>query len=100
MVIGMKNFINKIWDFIVSIPKDKLLHIVVLGSITAAAILVFKSMGFEKMSCAYGWLVGFAVGVGKEIYDEVKTKSSEADDWLADFLSISCVTIYSLLLML
>lgn len=91
---------KKIWDFIVNIAKDKLLHIVVLGVITATAILVFKFCGCGKLSCAYGWGVGFVFGIGKELYDEIKKKSSEAEDWLADVVSVTVVTLYSLFLML
>lgn len=91
---------KKIWDFVVNIPQDKLLHIVVLGIITSLAILSFKLCGCGTSSCAFGWLVGFALGVGKEIYDEAKKKSSEAIDWLADVSATTFVALYSLFLML
>lgn len=91
---------KKIWNFIINIPQDKLLHIVILGFITALTILAFKICGYGKPSCAFGWLVGFVFGIGKEIYDELKTRSSEAGDWLADVIVITFVVLYSLFLML
>ena len=96
----MKKFINSIWDFVVNIPQDKLLHVVVLGTITRLAILLFKVCGYELMSVAYGWMVGFFIGVGKEIYDEAKKTGSEASDWAYDFVTITFVSLYSLFLML
>lgn len=96
----MKEFFYKIWNFVVSIPQDKLLHFAVSAVITAIAILLFKLCGFGKESCAYGWLVGFAFGMGREIYDEITKKDSESGDWLYDAVAFTGVALYSLFLML
>ena len=91
---------NKIWNWIVSIPKDKLLHDSITTKIVAIAVLLFKFMGCENVdACAYGWGIGFAAGIIKEIYDELKKKSSDSLDWAADAISFTLMSIYSYLLL-
>ena len=91
---------KKIYDFIVSIPKDKLLHMLVEMLITMVTILVFKICGLGMDACAYGWAVGFAFGISKELYDEKKKGISESTDWLYDIVACTVVALYSLILMM
>ena len=90
---------KKIWDFVVHVAKDKLLHIVMVAVVTSVAILVCKLLGCGKEACAYGWLAGFVVGFAKELYDENKSGTSESGDWLADLIGATSVAVYSLLIM-
>ena len=91
---------KKLYSWFIIRQKDKLLHIVAISIVTMLSISLFKLAGCGLLSCAYGWAVAFAVGMGKEIYDEVKKKSSESSDWLADLVSATVVSLYSLIVML
>lgn len=91
---------KKIYDWVVNIPKDKLLHILVIVVITMVSTLIFKWCGCGKLSPFYGFGVGFVFGIGKEIYDEAKGRESEAMDWAADFVTLIFVTAYSWLMMI
>lgn len=92
---------KKIWNWIVNIPQDKLLHIMLISVTVAVTILLLKAFGFSNIaSCCYGWGVGFALGIGKEIYDEIKKGSSEAADWAADIIANTAVCIYSYILLI
>lgn len=91
---------KKIWNFIVRIAKDKLLHIQLEEMITAVAIIVFLIFGCGKESCAYGWGVGVLFGIGKELVDEKRKGTSEAADWAADLFGCTVVALYSWFIML
>lgn len=91
---------KKLYNWFINLPKDKLLHIVAISIVTMLSISLFKLAGCELLSVAYGWAVAFAVGIGKEIYDEVKKKSSESSDWLADIVTATVVSLYSLVVMI
>ena len=91
---------KKIWNWLVNTPKDKLLHVLTASVITTIAILIFRYLGIEcTKASAYGWGVGFLFSIGKEIYDEIKTKSSESSDWAADAIGITYTALYSYLIM-
>ena len=91
---------KKFYNWIINIPKDKLLHVDIEMLITLVSIVIFKLFGCGLESCAYGWLVGFLFGIGKEIYDEIKYKSSTSSDWFADVISCTFISICALLLLL
>lgn len=90
---------KKIWDFIVHMAKDKLLHVVAVMAVTALVILVCKLLGCGKEACAYGWAAGFIIGFAKELWDEQRSGKSESGDWMADLVGATSVAVYSLLIM-
>lgn len=91
---------KRIWNWIIHIPYDKLLHDGVMIRVTALAILILKLFGLSNIeSVCYGWGVGFIVGIGKEIYDEIKKKSSEASDWTVDIIATTEVSLFSYIIM-
>ena len=92
----MKN----IWNWITSIQIDKLLHNGMAMRIAAIAILVFKLFGYGNIaSCCYGCGAAFVISIAKEIYDEIKKKSSESSDWAADVIGMTEAALYSYIIM-
>ena len=91
---------KKLYNWFINLPKDKLLHIVAISIVTMLSISLFKLAGCGLLSVAYGWAVAFVVGMGKEIYDEVKKKQSESSDWATDLISSIVVSLYSLVVMI
>lgn len=94
--------IEKILAFFGSIDKDKWMHfticlIVSLLAGIVARLLYHLSVG--EIVCV-SWTVGYIVGLGKEVYDEIKTKSSDPYDWAADFLGSTFGTVIVLLLVI
>jgi len=92
---------KKIIDWIVGIGKDKWIHFVVCLIVSLLAGIVTKSLYPNlcpaEIACV-SWVVGYMVGLCKEIYDEIKTKSSDPYDWAADFIGSTSGTIIVLLL--
>ena len=87
----MKNFFLK---------TDKLLHILATTFIVLISTVIFKLLGCGIESVAYGWGIAFVAGMGKEIYDESKNKSSEEKDWIADLIGATTTAVCLLLLLL
>lgn len=91
---------KKIWNWFVGFPKDKLQHQKAIAIIASVSILILRCVGVEELtSCAYGWGIAFVFGIGKEIIDEVRKKSSEASDWAADVIADTLVVLYSYIIM-
>ena len=92
--------IDKIFAFFGSIGKDKWIHFTVCLIVSLLAGIVTKSLYPQlcaaEIACA-SWVVGYMVGLGKEIYDEIKYKGSEPYDWAADFLGSTSGTVIVLL---
>lgn len=91
---------KKIIDWIVGIGKDKWIHFTVCLIVSLLAGIVTKSIYPNlcpaKIACV-SWVVGYMVGLGKEIYDEIKTKSSDPYDWAADLIGATLGTVVVLL---
>jgi hypothetical protein len=90
---------KKIYDWVVKIPQDKLLHFIGSGLVTAAVIVGCKLFGCGLESVAYGWATGMVTGFGKEVYDMIKDGSSESNDWWADMAGATSSALYGLLMM-
>lgn len=92
--------IEKILAFFGSIDKDKWMHftICLIVSLLAGieAKFLFPELSAAEIACA-SWIVGYIVGLGKEIYDEIKTKSSDPYDWAADLMGATLGTVVVLL---
>ena len=92
---------KNIWDKITSIAQDKLLHINVCGLVTMVAILLCLLLGIDEyLSCVIGWVVGFVVGIGKEVFDEKKGSFFDEKDLIADLIGNTTITLYTLILLL
>ena len=89
-------------DYIMKkISIDKLLHCMVAFILAIVFTLFFKWFKFEPVDAAgLAWIATFIVGMGKEVYDEVKKKSSESKDWLADVVGMNIGALCALLLTL
>ena len=78
----MKNLIKKIWNWIVSIPHDKLLHL--LGGLLVNAYsfgVAYRVIPFW-WSILVGLVVALVVLIGKEVYDSKHGGSVEIADVL------------------
>lgn len=83
----MKNFFKKIWNWIISIPQDKLLH-----DYAGALINLFTFSIFFRI---LGWMIvkpfwwAFLIGnviallalIGKEIYDSKHKEEGHSVEW-------------------
>ena len=92
---------KKIIEWITSIGNDKWIHFTICLIVSLLAGIVTKHLCLNltaiEIVCV-SWVVGYMVGFGKELYDEIKTKSSEAYDWAADVIGTTLGTILVLLL--
>lgn len=92
---------KKIIDWIVKIGKDKWIHFTVCLIIALIAGIVTKwlcpDLSKAGVMCA-AWTVGFVAGLTKEICDEIKSGSSDAYDWAADFIGSTLGAVIVLLL--
>lgn len=76
---------------------DKQLHILACFVIAAIAAVVFRTFGNIVIdSVCFGWLTAFAVGAGKEIYDEWETNTGDVRDWIADIIGYTLGCLYAL----
>ena len=78
----MKKFLEKIWNWIVSIPKDKLLH-----DYAGALICLFFFAILYRCTVPFWWGiliadgVAFAALVAKEAYDYLKPEGHSVELW-------------------
>lgn len=92
---------KKIINFIVSIPADKWAHFALCLVIALVTAVVVKLCGGDAASVlAAAWGVGFLAGFAKEILDEIKSKSSDSYDWLADVIGTTLGTLVAYILVL
>ena len=74
------DFIKKIWNWIVSIPQDKLLH-----DYVAALICLFSFAILFRCTFPFWWCIlvadtlAIAALVAKEIYDHIKKEGHSAE---------------------
>lgn len=91
---------KKIMEWLTGIGKDKWIHFTVCLIVSLLAGIVTKSLYPNlcpaEIACV-SWVVGYMVGLGKEIYDEIKTKSSDPYDWAADLIGATLGTVVVLL---
>lgn len=89
-----------IMEWLTGIGKDKWIHFTVCLIVSLLAGIVTKSLYPNlcpaEIACV-SWVVGYMVGLGKEIYDEIKTKSSDPYDWAADLIGATLGTVVVLL---
>ncbi len=94
-------WIKEIWNKIIGVAQDKLLHINVCGLITMFAILFCLCVGInDYLSCIIGWIVGFVFGIGKEVFDERKGSFFDETDLLADLIGNTTIALYTLAILL
>lgn len=93
----MKELFNKI----VNVAKDKLLHIGMCMIIALLVTVFMKFVTLDKvLMFSVGWASAFLAGIGKEIYDEVKYGGADSADWLADVIGATLGTLIAAALIL
>ena len=94
-------WLKEIWNKIVGVAQDKLLHINVCGLVTMVAILFCLGLGVNAyLSCIIGWIVGFIFGLGKEVFDENKGSFFDETDLLADLIGNTTIALYTFIILL
>ena len=92
----MKHLYNKL----VNVEKDKLLHFIVMFIITLIIYGVAAKTTHSKVSAiGISWFVSFAIGIAKEAYDEQKHHDAEEGDWIADMVGCVSALAYCLILL-
>jgi VanZ family protein len=90
----MKRLYNKL----VNVEKDKLLHFIVMFIITLIIYGVAAKITHSKVSAiGISWFVSFAIGIAKEAYDEHKHHDAEEGDWVADMIGCVSALAYCLI---
>ena len=91
----MKQLYNKL----VNVEKDKLLHFIVMFIITLIIYGVAAKITHSKVSAiGISWFVSFAIGIAKEAYDEHKRHDAEEGDWIADMVGCVSALAYCLVM--
>ena len=92
----MKRLYNKL----VNVEKDKLLHFIVMFIITLIIYGVAAKITHSKVSAiGISWFVFFIIGIAKEAYDEHKHHDAEEGDWIADMIGCVSALTYCLILL-
>lgn len=92
---------KKIINLITSISADKWTHFALSLVISLVTAVIVKACGGDAPSVlAFAWGAGFVAGLAKEILDEIKSKSSDSYDWLADVIGTTLGTLIAYLLVL
>jgi hypothetical protein len=99
----MKRLFKKLWNWIVSVPQDKLLHYIFGEIINLFSLVIF--VHFMPLWAAFLAADAFAIAflVGKEIYDSKHSEeghSVELNDILAGLFGILTINLAMLLLFL
>lgn len=92
----MKKIIQKLIDFVINIPKDKLLHFIACYIITHIVIsTIFAIFTLSYRGCVIGLFAGAISAAIKEIYDSCHPgHTSEFLDFVYGFLgSLLCSII-------
>ncbi len=86
----MIDFFKKVWNWIVSIPKDKLLHDYAACLIALFAFAVFLFLGCWR-SMVVANIVSVAALIGKGVYDAFHpgSQSVEGEDFLYGLFGIA-----------
>lgn len=91
----MKRLYNKL----VNVEKDKLLHFIVMFIITLIIYGVAAKITHSKVSAiGISWFVSFTIGIAKEAYDEHKHHDAEEGDWIADMIGCVSALAYCLVM--
>jgi VanZ family protein len=91
--------LKSIYNWIVNVEKDKLLHFIVMFILTLAVYGVAAKITHSKVSAiGISWFVSFIIGIAKEAYDEHKHHNAEEGDWIADVLGIVTALAYCLIM--
>ena len=91
----MKHLYNKL----INVEKDKLLHFIVMFIITLIIYGVAAKITHSKVSAiGISWFVSFAIGIAKEAYDEHKHHDAEEGDWIADMIGCVSALAYCLVM--
>ena len=88
MFVKMKKILSKLFNAIVGVSKDKLLHFICSLLITQIVIVVVSTIFNPSYGVAIiGLIVGIVAGIIKEIYyNNHKGHSIQFSDFIANFI--------------
>lgn len=91
--------LKSIYNWIVNVEKDKLLHFIVMFIITLTVYTICSKITHSKVSSiGVSWFVSFVIGIAKEAYDEHKHHNAEEGDWIADMVGCVSALTYCLVM--
>ena len=91
--------LKSIYNWIINVEKDKLLHFIVMFIITLTVYGVAAKITHSKVSAiGISWFVSFIIGIAKESYDEHKHHDAEEGDWIADMVGCVSALAYCLVM--
>lgn len=88
MFVQMKKILSKLFNAIIGVSKDKLLHFIFSLLITQIVIAVVSAIFNPSYGVAIiGLIVGVVAGIIKEIYDNNHERHSiQFNDFIANFI--------------
>ena len=88
MFVQMKKILNKLFNAIIGVSKDKLLHFIFGLIITEIVIAVVSTIFNPSYGVAIiGLIVGVVAGIIKEIYNNSNERHSiQFNDFIANFI--------------
>ena len=88
MFVQMKKILSKLFNAIIEVSKDKLLHFICGLIITQIVIVVVSAIFNPSYGVAIiGLIVGIVAGIIKEIYDNNHERHSiQFNDFIANFI--------------
>ena len=88
MFVQMKKILSKLFNVIIGVSKDKLLHFIFSLLITQIVIAVVSAIFNPSYGVAIiGLIVGVVAGIIKEIYDNNHERHSiQFNDFIANFI--------------
>ena len=99
----MKNLLKKLWDWVVSVPQDKLLHYIFGEIINLFSLVIFVHFMPLWAAVLTADAIAAAFLIGKEIYDSKHREeghSVELNDIIAGLFGILTINLAMLLLFL
>lgn len=93
--------VDKILNWLSHWEKDKVLHFSISLIVALLTAVFVKYLGGEPTTvlCTC-WFVGFAAGLGKEIYDDLRHDGADPADWASDLVGTTLGMILAYLLVL
>lgn len=99
----MKNFLKKLWNWIVSVPQDKLLHYIFGEIINLFSLVIFVHFMPLWAAVLTADAIAAAFLIGKEIYDSKHREeghSVELNDIIAGLLGVLTINIAALIVII
>ena len=89
--------LKSIYNWIVNVEKDKLLHYTVSLILALTIYTIWNCFDSKIDAICWTYAISFVITLSKEIYDEYVSGTADDKDWSADMLGIVTALIYCLI---